>query len=86
MFRSIAMPSFPYILNKNLSDYCKNTVNESIRKLTDKYKSKKYISNIKMNYNDEDDNFEKPEFNLYFLLVFLSISSMTWFFYKRIKE
>ena len=76
------MPSFPYILNKNLSDYFKNTTNESIRKLNDKYKSKKYIPNIKMN----DDEFGKPEFNLYFLLVFLSISSMTLFFYKRIKE
>jgi len=82
MFRSITMPSFPYILNKKLSDYCKNTTIESIRKFNDKYKSKKYIPNIKMN----DDEFGKPEFNLYFLLVFLSISSITLFFYKRIKE
>lgn len=84
MLRSIN--SIPYILNKNLNSYCRNSTNESIRKLTENYKSKKYIPNVKMNYNVSDnDNNDKPEFNFYFLLAFLSISSMTMLFYKRIK-
>jgi hypothetical protein len=82
MFKYVSKNSFPYVLNKNLSDYCKNSTNESIRKLKEKYDSKKYMPNIKI---DNDDDKFKPNLNVYVVLFLLSISSMTIYFYKRIK-
>lgn len=74
----------PLIFNKSLSEYCRNSTNESIRKLKEKYESKKYIPNIKITYSSDEN--DKPDFNFYVFLVFLSISSLSLFFYKRIKE
>jgi len=88
MFKPLLNNSFPYLfLNKNLSEYCRNSTNEFIRKITEKYQTKKYIPNIKINYNNKEDNNEngKNDFNLYVFLVVLSISSISFYFYKRIK-
>lgn len=76
----------PLYFNKSLRDYCTNTTNESIRKLTEKYNSEKRtfkFKNILDNHDDEDPKI--PEFNFYTFLIFLSISSISFYFYKRLK-
>jgi hypothetical protein len=83
MFRSISITSSPYILNKNLRNYCINSTNESIKKLTERYNNKKYIPNVKINYNN-DDNY-KPNVNLNSFLLFIALSSISFFIYKRLK-
>ena len=88
MFKPLLNNSFPYLfLNKNLSEYCKNSTNEFIKKMTEKYETKKYSPNIKISYNNKEDNSENGEidFNFYFFLVVLSISSISFYFYKKIK-
>jgi len=68
--------------NKTLSDYCKRTTNESIRKLTEKYSLERKNPKIKNPLVDEDDN---NKFNIYGFITFLSISTITFLFYKRLK-
>lgn len=70
------------IINKDLSDYCKKTTNESIQKITEKYKLERIKPKISK-FGDNDD--EKPKFNFLNLLIFLSISTITIYFYKRVK-
>ena len=74
----------PIYFNKNLSDYCTRTTNESIRKITEKHNLERNKVKFK-NPLEEDDDSEKPEFNFYHFMLFLSISYVTYFFYKRIK-
>lgn len=78
------MTKRPLYFNKSLSDYCTRTTNESIRKLTEKYNLERNKPKFKNPLQDDDDS-EKPEFNFYHFLLFLSISSITIYFYKRIK-
>jgi hypothetical protein len=74
----------PLYLTNGLRDYCNKTTNESIRKLTEKYNLE---GNIQKNaiLLDCDDNDEIPNFNLLNLLLFLSVSSITFYFYKRLQ-
>jgi len=72
-----------YPINKTLSDYCKRTTNESIRKLTEKYSLERNNPKIKNPLVDEDDY--KPKFNIYDFFAFHSISTIAFFFYKRLK-
>lgn len=69
----------PVYFNKTLSEYCTKINNESIKKITEKYNFK-----TKNPLKDEDEP-KKPEFNFYHFLLFLSISSITFYFYRRIK-
>lgn len=71
--------SYPF--NKTISDYCRKSTNESIQKLIEKYNLERNNLKIKKPLNEED----KPNFNFYGFLVFLSISTMAIFFYKRLK-
>jgi hypothetical protein len=68
-------------LNKTISEYCKNSTNESIRKLTENYNLERNKPKIKEPFEDNG----KPEINFFNLLLFLSISTVTFYFYKRLK-
>lgn len=68
------------IFNKSLHDYCKKTTEESIRKLTEKYNLERNKPKI---INPLDDN-NNPNFNFFRFLIFLSITSLTFCFYKRL--
>lgn len=77
----------PIYFNKNLSNYCRNFTNESIRKLTENYnleRNNPKISNIFDNDNDDNGN-NKPKFDIYNFLIFFSISIMSIYIYKRLK-
>jgi hypothetical protein len=71
----------PLYFNKNLSDYCTKTTNESIRKLTEKNNIERNRQKLVV-LSDDDNNY--PKFNGFHFLLFLSISSITIFFYKRL--
>jgi hypothetical protein len=70
----------PIYVNKTLQDYCKKTTEESIRKLNEKYNLERNKPKIK---NTFDDN-NKPEFNYFGFLLFLSITIFSFRFYKRL--
>lgn len=76
----------PLYFNKNLREYCTKTTNESIKKISEKYNLER--NNLKFknpfkNEYDEDD--EESNFNFYNFLLFLSITTISFYFYKRIK-
>ena len=75
---------YPITLNKSLSEYCRSSTNESIRKLTERYNSDKNKPKISLNFNDDDDN-NNPKFNFYDFIFFLSVSTIVFFIYKRLK-
>lgn len=74
----------PVYVNKSLSEYCTKINNESIRKLTEKYSLESKNPKFKNPLGDEDSP-KKPEFDFYHFLLFFSISSITIYFYKRLK-
>jgi hypothetical protein len=74
----------PLYLNNGLRDYCNKTTNESIRKLTEKYNLERNIQKNAI-LLDCDDNDERPNINLLNFLLFLSVSSITFYFYKRLQ-
>ena len=78
-------PKIPQVFNKSLHEYCKRSTQESIKKLTEKYnsdKNKPKISNLLLSENGDSG---KPEFTFYGFLVFLSISTIGFILYKRLK-
>lgn len=80
----VKRPTYP--LNKTLSDYCRNSTNESIRKLTDQHnleRNKLKIKNI--HYDDENNDDDKPKLDIYGFLIFLSFSMISIYIYKRLK-
>lgn len=69
----------PLQFSKSLNYY----TNESIRKITEKYNLERNKPIIKNPLAvDEDD--AKPNLNFYNFLLFLSISTITIYFYKRL--
>jgi hypothetical protein len=82
MLSCFSRNSYPLILNKNLRDYCRNSTNESIKKIIERHNSEKDKPKIKINNNDDDNN---PVFNLLDFIFFLSVSSIAFFLYKRLK-
>ena len=80
---SFYMPKTPLVIKNSLYDYCLKSTNESIRKKIENYnleKNKKLIKNLL----DDSNGNEKPEFNFYNILVFLSVSTIGLFLYKRL--
>lgn len=75
----------PLYFNKNLHDYCTMTINESIRRLTEKYNLESKTLKFKNIVDNDGDDPKIPEFNFYSLLIFLSISSFSFYFYKKLK-
>lgn len=69
--------------NKKLADYCRKTTEDSIKKITEKYNLER--NKQKINNPLEDDDNDKPKFNLYGFITFLSISTLAIYFYKRLQ-
>jgi hypothetical protein len=76
----------PIYINRSLHDYCRKSTEESIRKKTEKYnlERKNQLSNTRFTINNDNNN-NNPEFNIYTFLLFLSISSISFYFYKRLQ-
>lgn len=69
--------------NKKLYDYCKEITDNSIKKLTEKYRLER--NTPKLADLLEDDDSSKPNFNFFNFIAFLSFSTLALYFYKRIK-
>ena len=80
-------PKIPQVMNKTLYDYCKKSTQESIRKLTEKHNLERNKIKIKnpLDKNPDSDDNGKPEFNFYSFLAILSISTIGFLLYKRLK-
>ena len=76
-------PKISIIMNPTLRDYCRKSTEMSIIKLTEKYNLERKKPKIDNLLYDGENN--KPEFNFYGLFTFLSISSLAFFFYKRLQ-
>lgn len=74
----------PILVNKTLQDYCRKSTEESIKKISEKYNLERNRPKINISLDAESNN-SKPEFNFYGLLAFLSITTLTFFFYKRLQ-
>lgn len=73
-------PSYPF--NKTIGDYCRKSTNKSIQKFTEKYNLERNKPKFINPFNEDENN---PKFNIYAFLTFLSISTISFFFYKRVK-
>ena len=93
MFTSIY--NRPRFLNPILSDICKKSTNDYIRRLTEKYKEEKYKEeknkfNINSNLvssivlNSDENN--KPPNSILPILTFFSFISVTYFCYTFYKK
>ena len=67
--------------NKKLKEYCNKTLNESILKINDKYKSDKYkIQREEQKYDIViNDLGASNNFNLFCIIGFLSISTIIFY-------
>ena len=75
--------SKPLYFNKNLTNYYTTKTIDSISNLTEKYK----LERTKPKYENllsNSDITKTPEINYYALLIFLSMSSFGFFYYKRL--
>ena len=79
----IKRPIYPF--NKNLSDYFRISTNESIRKLIEKQNLERNKPKFKNLFNNDDDDNDKPKFDVYDFLFFLSLSIVSIYIYKRLK-
>ena len=78
----------PY--NRNILDYCMKSTQDSIRKIikAKNLEKEKNFYNLKLfnnNYDNNDDDNRRHFFSYYNLLLFLSISSIEIYFYKKLK-
>jgi len=79
--------------NKNILDYCMKSTQDSIKRMVEKNilekeKEKKFVKfNLYNNDDDDDNNNNNNKFNFtyYNLIIFLSISSIGIYFYKKLK-
>ena len=72
-----------YLFNKNINAYCKKITDESIIKMTEKYTLERNKPKIENPFYDKNN--ENPKFSIYGFWVIFTISTMAFFFYKRIK-
>jgi hypothetical protein len=72
-----------YLFNTNISDYCRKCTNDSIIKMTEKYTLERNKPKIQNPFDDKNN--DKPKFSIYDFLIIFTISTMTLFFYKRLK-
>ncbi len=72
-----------YLFDKTINDYCRHSTNQSIKRITDRYNLERNKVEIKNIFNDEDDY--KPKISIYSIFAFLSISTLAFFLYKRLK-
>lgn len=71
-------------INKSLHDYCRKSTEESIRKITEKHYLERNSPKIK-NPLDDDNGNNNPKFNFNTFLIFLSVTMVSFYFYKRLK-
>ena len=81
---SFYMPKTPVVMNKALYDYCKKSTQESVIKQSEKYSLERNKPKINVSFENNDEN-DKPEFNFYGFLAFLSVTTVAFFIYKRLK-
>lgn len=77
---------FYFTNNKIISEYCRKSTMDSIKKKVDYYnleRNKPKFTNPLYKNSYEDDDI--PKFNLFGFLAFLSISTLGIFLYKRIE-
>lgn len=72
-----------YVINKNLNDYCKKYTNESIIKMTEKYTLERNKPKIQNPFDDKNNGESKFSINGFW--VIFTISTMTFFFYNKLK-
>ena len=75
----------PIYINENLRDICTKSTNESIRKLSYKYDLERKNKRVRNLLAYDDSNIDPFDLNFFHLFLFLSISSMTFYFYRRLK-
>jgi len=72
-----------YIFNKTISDYCRKYTNESIIKMTEKYTLERNKPKIQNPFVDKNN--DNPNFNIHGFLAIITISTMAFFFYNKLK-
>ena len=80
---SFYMPKTPIVMNQALYDYCKKSTQESVRKITEKYNLERNKPKINNPFTDSDS--DKPNFNFYGFIAFLSMSTLGFVIYKRLR-
>jgi hypothetical protein len=80
-------PLFP--INQKLSDYCKKSTNESIRKITERYNEERKTVKInldclKVTTNDDLPNPNNNDF-IFSIICLLSSTTMLYYFYKTLR-
>jgi len=80
MFSRLLRNSSPLFLNKKFSDYCRESTNESITRLTKKNKPK-----FKFELNDNDDDNNNNTIVFYEFIIFITFTSLAFYLYKRLK-
>lgn len=83
MFNFMRNKPLPLYFNKNLSNYCTKKTIDSITNLTEKYKLERTKPKYEILLGNSAIT-ETPEINSYALLIFLSISSFGFFYYKSL--
>ncbi len=73
----------PIYVNHSLAEYCRKSTEESIRKISEKYNLERNKPNLSIRF-DNEDNTPKFKHNIYIVLLFLSISTMSFYFFKRL--
>lgn len=81
----ILKPPYSYY-SKSIRDYCMNSTNEYIEKITEKNNLERTNKLIKINNPLISDSNDKPEHNFDKFLVFLSISTIGFYLYRRLKN
>jgi len=77
-----------YLFNKKINEYCRDSTNKSIKRITDSYNLERNKVNFKDIFNDDyEDEKDKDNYTTCILSIFafLSISTLAFFLYKRIK-
>jgi hypothetical protein len=72
--------------SKSIRDYCMNSTNEYIKKITQRYNLERNDKLIKINNPLNDDKNDKPERKFDKLIIFLSISTIGLYLYRRLKD
>lgn len=78
------MRNKPLYFNKILRDYYSKTINESIEKIIENYNLERKNIQFKNLIDNDNDTPKNPKLDFYSLLIFLSISSISFYFYKRL--
>ena len=85
---SIGYKRNTFLYDKSILEYCMKSTEDSIKRIIEKKNLEKKNANVKEILKiklEDDDNNKNPRFNFNVLLVFLSISSLGFYFYKKIK-